>query len=82
MDAGTYTFVLDIPPDFQRDVLAGRTPAIQLNVDATRMSQAFTGNGYVQHDRLQARCDVRPALPRRPALAGGSGRCARGSTRT
>ena len=24
MDAGQYTFVLDIPPDFQRDVLAGR----------------------------------------------------------
>jgi ABC-2 type transport system permease protein len=48
MDAGDYTFVLDIPPDFQRDVLAGRSPAIQLNVDATRMSQAFTGSGYIQ----------------------------------
>ena len=48
MDKGEYTFVLDIPPGFQRDVLAGRTPAIQLNVDATLMSQAFTGNGYIQ----------------------------------
>jgi len=48
MDAGDYTFALDIPPDFQRDVLAGRSPAIQLNVDATRMSQAFTGSGYIQ----------------------------------
>ncbi len=48
MDAGDYTFALDIPPDFQSDVLAGRAPAIQLNVDATRMSQAFTGSGYVQ----------------------------------
>ncbi|MBP3975490.1 ABC transporter permease [Pseudoxanthomonas spadix] len=48
MDQGLYTFVLDIPPDFQRDVLAGRAPEIQLNIDATRMSQAFTGNGYVQ----------------------------------
>nr|WP_295402229.1 ABC transporter permease [uncultured Thiocystis sp.] len=48
LDAGTYTFVLDIPPDFQRDVLAGRAPAIQLNVDATRMSQAFTGSSFVQ----------------------------------
>lgn len=47
LDAGTYTFVLDIPPDFQRDVLAGRSPTIQLNVDATRMSQAFTGSGYI-----------------------------------
>jgi ABC-2 type transport system permease protein len=41
MDAGLDTFALDIPPDFQRDVLAGRSPTIQLNVDATRMSQAF-----------------------------------------
>ncbi|WP_378941057.1 ABC transporter permease [Mesorhizobium sp. ANAO-SY3R2] len=48
MDAGLDTFGLDIPPDFQRDVLAGRRPTIQLNVDATRMSQAFTGSGYVQ----------------------------------
>ncbi len=52
MDAGDYTFVLDIPPDFQRDVLAGRSPTIQLNVDATRMSQAFTGSSYVQQIAL------------------------------
>lgn len=48
MDAGIDTFGLDIPPNFQRDVLAGRQPALQLNVDATRMSQAFTGSGYIQ----------------------------------
>ena len=48
LDAGRYTFTLNIPPNFQRDVLAGRQPAIQLNVDATRMSQAFTGSGYIQ----------------------------------
>ncbi|AZI37717.1 putative ABC transporter permease protein [Caenibius tardaugens NBRC 16725] len=48
MDAGRYTFALDIPPDFQRDVLAGRQPTVQLNIDATRMSQAFSGGGYVQ----------------------------------
>ncbi|WP_434013665.1 ABC transporter permease [Methylophaga marina] len=48
MDAGLYTFALVIPPNFQRDVLAGRSPAAQLNVDATRMSQAFTGSGYIQ----------------------------------
>ncbi len=48
LDAGTYTFVLVIPPDFQRDVLAGKPAAMQLNVDATRMSQAFTGSGYIQ----------------------------------
>lgn len=48
MDKGDYTFVLDIPPNFQRDVLAGRAPVMQLNVDATRMTQAFTGSGYIQ----------------------------------
>ena len=49
MDAGIYTFVLDIPPDFQRNVLAGKHPEIQLNVDATQMSQAFIGAGYIQN---------------------------------
>lgn len=48
MDSGLDTFALVIPTEFQRDVLAGRSPAIQLNVDATRMSQAFTGSSYIQ----------------------------------
>lgn len=48
MDAGRYTFALYIPQGFQRDVLANRSPDLQLNVDATRMSQAFTGSGAVQ----------------------------------
>ena len=48
LDTGEYTFALDIPPNFQRNVLAGRPASIQLNVDATRMSQAFTGSSYVQ----------------------------------
>ena len=48
MDEGLDTFALDIPPNFERDVLAGERPAIQLNVDATRMTQAFTGSGYIQ----------------------------------
>lgn len=48
LDAGLYTFVLIIPPDFQRDIIAGKAPQLQLNVDATRMSQAFSGNGAIQ----------------------------------
>jgi ABC-2 type transport system permease protein len=48
LDDGSITFALDIPPNFQRDVLAGKTPDIQLNVDATRVSQAFTGASYIQ----------------------------------
>jgi ABC-2 type transport system permease protein len=48
MDAGLDTFALDIPPRFQQDVLAGRAPKIQLNTDATRVGQAFSGSGYIQ----------------------------------
>jgi len=48
MDAGRFTFVMDIPPDFQSDVFAGKQPTIQLNVDATQMSQAFLGASYIQ----------------------------------
>lgn len=48
MDSGRYTFALTIPVGFQKDVLAGVRPAVQLNVDATRMSQAFAGSGHVQ----------------------------------
>ena len=48
MDEGRFTFIVHIPSGFQRDVLAGHGPAIQVLVDATRMSQAFTGNGYIQ----------------------------------
>ncbi|HET7889813.1 MAG TPA: ABC transporter permease, partial [Bradyrhizobium sp.] len=46
MNVGTFTFVLDIPPNFQRDVLSGRQPQIQLQVDATAMVQAGLGSGY------------------------------------
>ncbi len=48
MDTGLYTFTLNIPPNFQRDLLAGRQPTIQLNVDATQISQAFSGAGHIQ----------------------------------
>ena len=47
MDAGTYSFVLDIPPRFEADLLAGRAPAIQLNVDATAMTLAGNGARYI-----------------------------------
>lgn len=48
LDRGLDTFILDIPPNFQRDLLAGKVPSIQLNIDATRMTQAMSGGGYVQ----------------------------------
>lgn len=49
LDAGRYIFALVIPPDFERDVLAGRKPDIQVNIDATCMSQAFIGASYIQN---------------------------------
>lgn len=69
MDAGLDTFALDIPPNFQRDLLAGRRPTIQLNVDATRMSQAYSGSGYVQSivtaevNEFARRYRANPTLP-------------------
>jgi len=52
MDSGLYTFVLVFPVNFEKDVLSGNGPAIQLNVDATRMTQAFTGAGYIEQIAL------------------------------
>ena len=48
MNNGRYTFVVDIPPNFERDVLGGRQPALQIDVDATAMVQAGLGSGYAQ----------------------------------
>lgn len=47
MDQGRYSFVLIIPAHFQRDLASGRQPELQLNVDATVMSQAFIGSSYI-----------------------------------
>ena len=48
MDRGQYTFILEIPPRFEADLLAGRDPALQVNVDATAMTQAGVGTAYIQ----------------------------------
>ena len=48
LDVAAYTFVIVIPPHFEADVLAGRSPEIQLNIDATAMVQAGLGSGYIE----------------------------------
>ncbi len=48
MDTAADTFVIDVPPHFERDVLAGRRPTVQLIVDATAMMQAGIGARDVQ----------------------------------
>jgi ABC-2 type transport system permease protein len=69
MNAGTYTFVMDIPPNFQRDLLAGRKPSLQINVDATAMVQAGLGSGYAEQivnteiARFVSRAEPAPLSP-------------------
>jgi ABC-2 type transport system permease protein len=48
MNTGKFTFIIDVPPNFERDLLAGRQPAIQVNVDATAMVQAGLGSRYTE----------------------------------
>ncbi|HET6377278.1 MAG TPA: ABC transporter permease [Methylocella sp.] len=48
MDRGRFTFIVDIPLHFERDILAERRPAIQVNVDATAIVQAGIGAGYIE----------------------------------
>jgi ABC-2 type transport system permease protein len=48
MDDGRLVFVLEIPPRFEQDLLAGRQASLQLNIDATAMSQAGNGAVYIE----------------------------------
>ena len=48
MDAGKYTFVVDVPPQFQQDLAKNLKPTVQIVSDATAMSQAGRGPGYIQ----------------------------------
>ena len=48
MDGGEFTFVVDVPPELEKDVLRGRRPSLQVNVDATAMQQAGIGAGYIR----------------------------------
>lgn len=48
MADGRYTFVIDVPPRFQADLTKGRAPVLQVNVDATAMSQAGAGANFLE----------------------------------
>ncbi|GAI90082.1 unnamed protein product, partial [marine sediment metagenome] len=48
MGDGKATFALDIPPNFEAELLSGKSPSIQLLVDATAMSQAGLGASQIQ----------------------------------
>lgn len=48
LDQGEFVFVVVFPPDFERDVLAGKKPDIQINIDASAMTLAGNGAVYLQ----------------------------------
>lgn len=48
LDAGRYTFVIDVPPGLQADVLGRRRPTIQVLVDATAIGQAMIGAASIR----------------------------------
>lgn len=48
MDKGRYIFVIEIPARFEADVLAGRSPSVQILIDATALTQAELGSTYFQ----------------------------------
>jgi ABC-2 type transport system permease protein len=47
MDQGKLLFVVEIPPNFEADIRAQRKTGLQINVDATAVSQAGNGSGYL-----------------------------------
>lgn len=57
MDAGSYAFVIDIPPRFEADILRGLQPTLQLNIDATAMTQADVGGAYIEEILLAETID-------------------------
>jgi ABC-2 type transport system permease protein len=67
MDRGRFMFVVVIPTRFEHDLRAGRSPDVQVNIDATAMQQAGIGAGYIRNiinDRIRSflrRSEVRPA---------------------
>jgi ABC-2 type transport system permease protein len=69
MDEGRFMFVVVIPPQFEQNLVAGRRPDIQVNIDATAMQQAGIGAGYIHNiitDRLSnflRRTDIDASAP-------------------
>lgn len=49
MEEGVYTFVIDIPTKFEHDLKKGVSPTIEIVSDATAMSQAGRGPGYIEN---------------------------------
>ena len=84
LDWGETTFVVVVPAGFEADVRAGRTPTIQINIDATKTMQASVGTGHLttimssEVQRFAARADL-VATP--AARTGGAARLQPGRQR-
>ena len=74
MDKGAFAFILDIPRGLEADLLAGRAPTLQVNVDATGISQAGAGTAYIEEiiaretASFLKRGSETTALPVRPVI--------------
>ena len=49
MDSARFLYVIEFPPKFEADILAGRQPTVQINIDATAVAQTFNGMTYIQN---------------------------------
>ena len=69
MDNSRLVFVLQIPPKFESDLLAGRPASVQIAADATAMAQAGIGASHLQSiiqrevANALGRHEVQAALP-------------------
>ena len=74
LDKGQYTFILEIPPRLEADLLANRGPSIQINVDATAITQAAVGTAYIQEIIMRETASflkqrgANPAVPIDPVI--------------
>ncbi len=62
LNKGLFTFIIDIPPKFQHDLISGTTPTVEVITDATAMSQAGRGPSYIQKIIMR---EVEPFWPGR-----------------
>ena len=74
LDKGQYIFILEIPPRLEADLLANRGPSIQINVDATAVTQAAVGTAYIQEIIMRETASflkqrgANPAVPIDPVI--------------
>jgi ABC-2 type transport system permease protein len=67
MNSQRFLFVIEIPPKFESDILAGRQASAQIDIDATAVAQAFNGMGYIQN---VIQTEVMDFVKRREGLSG------------